>query len=1554
MPFIPLQDIDTTSKNKAKPEVSSKNSLGLTLSEESKSESEKIGKNAHGFTPIETKSEADKSIDWKPAFKTLEAIGQVYPAVETAANLASQAISMPVAGIAGLGAVATNAIGLTNADPTEVIQKTAGAMTYQPRTELGKHLTNATMYPFEKLAEAGNYAGSKTLDATGNPIAATAVDTAINALPMVVGAKASPKGTLERAADRYTEAVQPPVNEIQNNVHIPVETPVQTMPEVRPMDMTNHSAESSINPIDQTRHEGIVETPKITESIPNNNQIAIDNAAIDSPILPKEIETPTENNASTNLIDAETPIIDLQQDIATRNGSQSNEALTNEPVDVAGDKINKDWTAFNPDSGTLNIPREAIPQIKSEHRGAMVNFLNARDISHEKETVPASSLKPTQMEFSEEKVKKALGFKDENRSILVSSDNHVLDGHHQWLAKLHGDENIDIIRLNAPINQLLETVKEFPSATTANGAIASESVKVPEVLAVKEAMSKDDFEMNGIADARNSMSAGANYVDIGIDKIGTEGKLADNPIRREDVLIPFMKALDSTMYEGRVKGKNRLGFYIPKLEAVRIKNKSDLEVAAHEMAHLIDDRVPEISQSWQKGAQAKTFTDELRGVSYDKKKIYEGFAEFTRLYMTQPEQAMAKAPEFYKWFDGFTQRHEYGAAIRKAQEGMTSWFNQDALHRAQSKIGLQKSLNSGLDGVFDKFRQSTVDDLHGVMQMERKLTGKISPLGAYETSRNTRGAGAIIDGAIDIGAPVLKADGSFTFEGNGLKQALEPVAGELDNFLMYAVGRSSQELMMQGREHLFTKAEIKAMLQLEKPEYRKAFQDYQAWNKSVLDFAEAHGVVNGQIRQLFNRSQYLPFYRAGQAGAQKSAGGVTGNWSGIKKLTGGDENLRPILGNMTQNAAMLIEASLKNEARMKIVDLAKQKGGGKFMVKIEADSRPIKIDKAQVKDELLKSAGIDPTAARMGMLDAEQSKVANAIEAATEQGQGFFEFLINNQAPQGNVMAVLRNGKPEYYEIADPLLYRAVSSLNRPAQNWIVNLLGLPKRIGQAAITLTPDFMVANIARDTIMAATMSKAGFVPFVDSVRGMASRIAHDPAYKEFIANGGGFASYLRNEDSFRAHLERFYTKKGIDFKTVLDTPDKLLYGIETIADAFEMSSRLGEYKRMREQGAHPRHAAYVAREISTDFAMRGDSKELGFMYDTVMFLRPAVLSIDRLARGLTHDDNKGAIAAKAATIALMSVGLYMLNKDNPKYQDLEDWDRDGNWHFFVPRADGTTTHLRYPKIWEIGALASVAERTMATLSEHEPYWGKSVGHIMGNLFNLNFMPQIVAPLYEQATNKNGFTDSPIETPGMENMQPFLRAKSNTSETMKALGMATRNLPEGKQIAPARAEALLRGYFNTWAMYGLMITDSAFFNKNTPERRLDEMPVVRRFYEGSPAKHTKYENMFYDMLGEAQRLHGTIKALDRTSRSEIADDFADDPAASRYRQFERANRSLQDITKEMNEVVISTMTKQDKRLRLDELTTERNSLMKSVVLDNNTPDGAKQSISGFTPVN
>lgn len=137
---------------------------------------------------------------------------------------------------------------------------------------------------------------------------------------------------------------------------------------------------------------------------------------------------------------------------------------------IEGADLGDGWAKFSAESGTAGVPRAEMPQIKAEHRGAMVNFMNARGVSHTAEEVSADSLRPTQAEFSPEKVRRAAGFKGGDRSILVSADNYVLDGHHQWLASRESGEPVKVIRLNAPIADLIPLAREFPSSTLSKGS----------------------------------------------------------------------------------------------------------------------------------------------------------------------------------------------------------------------------------------------------------------------------------------------------------------------------------------------------------------------------------------------------------------------------------------------------------------------------------------------------------------------------------------------------------------------------------------------------------------------------------------------------------------------------------------------------------------------------------------------------------------------------------------------------------------------------------------------------------------------------------------------------------------------------------------------------------------------------------------------------------------------------------------------------------------------------------------------------------------------------
>jgi len=137
------------------------------------------------------------------------------------------------------------------------------------------------------------------------------------------------------------------------------------------------------------------------------------------------------------------------------------------PMKSAQDLIT--WVDFPEYFGSLGIPRTSMPQVLSAHRGAMVQFLKGRGISNRKENVLPGALRPSQKEYSPEKVAKAKVWEGPQRPLLVSDDGYVADGHHQWAAALEADPmtEIPIFRLGANIVELLLEIARFPSSGVA-------------------------------------------------------------------------------------------------------------------------------------------------------------------------------------------------------------------------------------------------------------------------------------------------------------------------------------------------------------------------------------------------------------------------------------------------------------------------------------------------------------------------------------------------------------------------------------------------------------------------------------------------------------------------------------------------------------------------------------------------------------------------------------------------------------------------------------------------------------------------------------------------------------------------------------------------------------------------------------------------------------------------------------------------------------------------------------------------------------------------------
>lgn len=104
--------------------------------------------------------------------------------MEAVASLGTGAVAGPISGYAGiLGSVLPGPQG----QGAEWAKNVQNALTYQPRTDMGKRSLNAVTYPFQKLSELADKAGGAVTDKTQNPLLSTAANAAVNMAPALLG-----------------------------------------------------------------------------------------------------------------------------------------------------------------------------------------------------------------------------------------------------------------------------------------------------------------------------------------------------------------------------------------------------------------------------------------------------------------------------------------------------------------------------------------------------------------------------------------------------------------------------------------------------------------------------------------------------------------------------------------------------------------------------------------------------------------------------------------------------------------------------------------------------------------------------------------------------------------------------------------------------------------------------------------------------------------------------------------------------------------------------------------------------------------------------------------------------------------------------------------------------------------------------------------------------------------------------------------------------------------------------------------------------------------------
>ena len=122
----------------------------------------------------------------------------------------------------------------------------------------------------------------------------------------------------------------------------------------------------------------------------------------------------------------------------------------------------------------LRMPRMNLPQIKSTDVLDFCKWLESKGVECVKASIQVGELTPIQKEINLDKIesmkKKHVNNQidlSNGKPIMVSGDEHLVDGHHRWYAlkDLNESNEIDVIIIDAPILDLISLMKQYPKTS---------------------------------------------------------------------------------------------------------------------------------------------------------------------------------------------------------------------------------------------------------------------------------------------------------------------------------------------------------------------------------------------------------------------------------------------------------------------------------------------------------------------------------------------------------------------------------------------------------------------------------------------------------------------------------------------------------------------------------------------------------------------------------------------------------------------------------------------------------------------------------------------------------------------------------------------------------------------------------------------------------------------------------------------------------------------------------------------------------------------------------
>lgn len=819
---------------------------------------------------------------------------------------------------------------------------------------------------------------------------------------------------------------------------------------------------------------------------------------------------------------------------------------------------------------------------------------------------------------------------------------------------------------------------------------------------------------------------------------------------------------------------------------------------------------------------------------------------------------------------------------------------QEAIEVGGFGIREKSTTKEAWDNLKDRFstkmRQGIVDQYASIKEI---LKDDRAWMMAHLSHASTGGLEAVMQ----FGQPKL-TDGALDVDikKKSLQEILEPLGDDLDRFFMWMVGNRAAKLKAEDREQLFSNVNIKALQGMDKtssvgPEvFESVRKDFEVMGDAINQIAVETGLVSkAEAKAWMEESFYVPFYRMleGETRGPRMFADQLTKQTAYKKLKGSKLQLDDPLTNVLLNWQHLLSASTKNQAAVHAIDAAQ------------------KMDLATKVPE-----------------KAKHSKDA---------------------------IWVRRDGKQVWYEIAEgtngALVLDSLMSLNYDGMNNLaMKALRSFKRALTIGVTLSPEFRVANLLRDSIHSiAVVGDEGMSTNIGKniLNGWEDTKKGSPLHARMIASGGAFgdSGYIHGADP---EAIKHVVMKGVKRDTILDARWRVTKMFDMYQDfgaRMENVNRAAQFDKKLKDG-DLLEAAFSSRDL-LDFSRTGAFPAVRFLASAVPFLNARLQGLDKMGRAAMTKGERRRFATVVAMYSLASVALYLAMKDDEDYKESEEWEKDAYHLFKLP---GSDVMYRLPRPFEVGAIANLAERAVEQVVNddvHGELFAERLWHTINHTFAFNPMPQAFMPALEVFANKSTFTGRPIESQSMANLPAKERKRAWTSETAIALSHGMDDISWGKVVlSPVQIQHLVNGYLGwagaqTLGAVDMLVTRPAIGAPERPAKKLTEYPLLKRFMRETPSRNTKYTTKFYEDLQEIRLAYNSVRQAKKLRELDKAISLRKEHKLKlKWRKaYSAAQRQLSKLNRRIEVIHRSSKTPELKRTEIDKLIARKNAITKKI---------------------